>query len=173
VIHSRSEAPTVIPTAREVVRSLDPSVVASLGSFRDVVAASLQARRFALTLVSAFALVAVLIAAAGLYGAMSYSVAQRRVEMGIRMALGAAPRRVLRLVLGQGMRTALAGVAAGMLGALLLTRSLGSLLFGVTPLDPTTFGAVAVALTAVALLAAWLPAREATRIDPAVTLRHD
>jgi putative ABC transport system permease protein len=173
VVYTHAEPFRLIPDVRELVRSLDPTVVATLGSFRQVVASSLQARRFHLMLVGAFAAVALLLAAAGLYATMSYAVAQRRVEIGIRMALGADPSRVRRLVLGQGLRTTVAGVGAGALGALLLARALGSLLFSVTPLDPATFVAVALGLTAVALLAAWLPAREASRVEPGVILRHD
>ncbi|HEX5411054.1 MAG TPA: FtsX-like permease family protein, partial [Terriglobia bacterium] len=109
----------------------------------------------------------------GLYGIMAYSVSRRTNEIGIRMALGAERRHVLRAVIGQGLRLALVGIVIGVAGALALTRFLASLLYGVKPTDPLTFIAVSLILIAVALLACYIPARRAARVDPMVALRHE
>jgi ABC-type antimicrobial peptide transport system permease subunit len=119
------------------------------------------------------ALVALLLTAFGIYGVVSYGVRQRKREIGIRVALGARPGSVTRLVMGQGMAPVLLGLAIGVVGALSLTRFIESLLWGVEPTDPRTILAVAVQLAAVAALSSWLPVREATRIDPNRSLRPD
>ena len=114
-----------------------------------------------------------LLASIGIYGVMAYTVAQRTNEIGIRMALGARPGDVSRLVVGQGMRLTLIGIGLGVVGALAVTRLMGTLLFNVAPNDPLTFIAVSAILAAVAFLAGWLPARRAARIDPLLALRQD
>ncbi|PYV21695.1 MAG: hypothetical protein DMG27_20100, partial [Acidobacteria bacterium] len=152
---------------------LDPNVPPSSGTFTQVITASLKARRFNLTLVGAFALAALLLAVAGIYGVTAYSVARRTHEIGVRMALGARAGDVLRLVLRQGLLTVAAGVAVGTGGAFVLTRAIQSLLFGVGANDPVTFAGVALLLTLVALLATYVPARRASRLDPMAALRHE
>ncbi|HEX7049876.1 MAG TPA: ABC transporter permease [Longimicrobiales bacterium] len=159
---------------KEQVFALDPALpVAELATMDALVADSVADRRFHLSLLGAFAALAVILAASGIYGVISYTVAQRTREIGIRIALGARRGEVLRAVLGQGARLAALGAAFGLAGALLLTRSLAGMLYEVSPTDPLTFGGVAAVLAAIALLASWLPARRAARVDPMVALRSE
>ena len=170
----RSTRPIDIAEINHAVRAVDPLLpIAKVRPMTDVVAGSVATQRFVTTLMSLFAAVAVLLAVVGLYGVLSYHVNQSTREIGVRMALGAQTRDVLRLVLGQGIGFALIGVIAGVAGALGLTRLINSMLFGVTSTEPAVFAGVALLLLAVAALASYLPARRAVRVDPIVALRHE
>lgn len=138
-----------------------------------IVAASMEGRRFSTLLLSIFAGLALLLAAVGIYGVVSYSIAQRTNEIGIRMALGARPRDVLRVVVSQAMMPVLAGVVIGLAASAGLTRLMANMLYGVEATDPLTFLAVAVAIAFVALLASCIPALRAVKIEPTVALRHE
>jgi putative ABC transport system permease protein len=129
--------------------------------------------RFQTALASLFGAAALLLAGVGTYGVMAYSVAQRTREIGVRLALGAQPKMVLSMVIGQGLKLAVTGVVIGLALALALTRVMSSLLYEISPLDPITFAGIPAALLGVAILACWLPARRAARVDPMVALRHE
>jgi predicted permease len=159
---------------RQVVQSRNKqNVVSRPQTMNEVIAASLAQQRFSMILLDAFAVTALLLASLGLYGVISYLVGQRTHELGIRLALGAQRSDVLRLVLGHGMKMALGGVALGIVAALLLTRLLSKMLFGVSATDPATFTVITLLLTTVALLACVVPARRATKVDPLVALRYE
>jgi ABC-type antimicrobial peptide transport system permease subunit len=139
----------------------------------DLLSDSVASRRFNMFLLGSFAMVALLLAGVGIYGVMAYSVAQRTREIGIRIALGAQARDVLRLVVGQGMYTAMTGVGIGLAGAFALTRVMASLLYGVSPTDPVIFAAVALLLSLTALVACYIPARRAAKVDALNALRSE
>src|SRR2546421_5552191 len=134
---------------------------------------SVAPQRLNLMLLSIFAGIAFVLAIVGIYGVMSYAVTQRTHEIGIRIAIGAQPRDVFRMILGQGMLLTTAGLIAGLLGAFALTRLMTTMLFGVKPTDPATFAVVALMLTVVALVACYIPGRRATKIDPVDSLRYE
>jgi putative ABC transport system permease protein len=173
VLLTAAEPAVVFSAAREIVHGLDPNVPPSFNTFTEVFSASLKTRRFNLMLVGVFAATALLLAVAGIYGVMAYSVARRTHEIGVRMALGAGAPDVLRLVLGHGMLTTVIGLTIGIAGSFLLTRAMQSLLFGVSATDPVTLAGVALLLGAAALLASYVPARRATKVDPMVALRYE
>jgi predicted permease len=173
VVQTGGAASAAAAAARDIVRELDPDVVPRFRTFQQVFAASVATRRFNLTLVGTFAVTALLLALAGVYGVMAYWVEQRTREIGVRMALGAVPGDVLRLVLSHSLGTVVAGVAFGFAGSFALTRAMASLLFGVSPIDPVTFLGVGFLLASVALFASYIPARRATKVDPMVALRHE
>jgi predicted permease len=159
---------------REAVRTVDPSLaVSSIKLMSDMVSSSLAPRRFVVTLLGIFAGLALLMAVIGLYGVISYSVTQRTQEIGVRMALGAQPREVLGLVIGQGMTLAGIGAAIGLAASLVFSRLLKNQLFQVSSFDPLTFTVTALVLIAAALLATYIPARRATRVDPMEALRYE
>jgi putative ABC transport system permease protein len=164
----------VVEGIRAEIRRAAPDlpIVSSL-TMDEAVAASVAPPRFRTLLLVLFAVTATLIATCGIYGLMAYAVTQRRREIGVRMALGAKRRDVLRLVLTRALRIVVAGVIVGLLGAFVVTRVLQAFLFGVTPTDPLAFMIVTLLLMAVGLMAAWLPARRATRIDPCGALRAE
>jgi putative ABC transport system permease protein len=164
----------LLPTIRNQLRQLDPELpMAAVAPMDQLLADSLSRSRFTMFLLGIFAAVALLLAAVGIYGLTAYSVSQRTQELGIRIALGAQRQDVLRLVLAQGTRLTLLGLALGILAALALSRLLATLLFGVTATDPLTFAGVAALLALVALAACFIPARRATRVDPMVALRYE
>ena len=170
-----SDADTQMVTsgARSILHDLNPEIPGRFRTFPQIYSASLGSRRFNALLIGFFGIVALLLAIAGVYGVMAYSVSLRTREIGVRVALGASSREVLGLILGQGLRTIFIGMAVGFAGALGLTRALGSMLFGVTATDPLTFAGVALLLVAAALLACYMPARRATRVDPLIALRYE
>ncbi len=161
-------------TVRSQVRSLDSSLALfGVRTMQEVISGSMTDAWYQSLLLSSFALVALVLTAVGIYSVMAYAVTQRTHEIGIRMALGAHPREILKLVMQGGALITLAGVGAGVVGALGLTRLLAGMLFGVQPRDPVTFVVVAALLSAVALLASYLPAHRATKVDPMVALRYE
>jgi predicted permease len=173
-LRSRGDAGNLGEAVRREVEKVDPNIpVHSISSMDQIIRRSLADRRFALELLGIFAGVALLLAAIGIYGVMAYSFSQRTHEIGIRIALGAQRIDIFRMAVGEGMRLVVIGLAVGLLGAVALTRFVRTMLFGVSPADPLTFGAISAALAAVALLACYIPARRATRVDPLVALRDE
>jgi putative ABC transport system permease protein len=164
-----------VPVAlREQVQSVNPELpVFGAQTLNDVLSASLSERRFSMEIVGLFALTALLLAGMGIYGVISYIVGERTHEIGIRLALGAKSRDILRMVLRQGLGLAIAGAAVGLVGALIVSHLMAGVLYGVRPTDPLTFAGVALLLIGVALLACYIPARRAIRVDPLVALRYE
>ncbi|MGH7650116.1 MAG: ABC transporter permease, partial [Gemmatimonadaceae bacterium] len=174
VLRTRGDPAAVMGPVRQAVSQLDSrDVIYNVSTMRAVVATSLAARRFLMVLLAVFAALALVLACVGIYGVISYLVGQRTNEIGVRMALGAQRADVLRLVVGDGARMAIAGALAGAIAALALTRLMAHQLFGVSAHDPLTFGGVAVLLVAVAIAACYVPARRAMRVDPVVALRAE
>jgi ABC-type antimicrobial peptide transport system permease subunit len=161
-------------TVNQEIQALDPELALTLlASIEEFLGLALWPRRMGAGLLAAFALLALLLAAIGIYGVISYASSQRTHEIGIRMAMGAPRANILRMVLRQGMGVTVLGIGVGMLGALAITRVLSGLLFGVSPSDPVTFVVVGVLLGGVALVATYVPARRATRTDPLAALRTE
>jgi putative ABC transport system permease protein len=174
VVRSRSDPLTLVSAVQDAIQKIDKDQpIFRVTSMMQNVRATTAQRRFLVLLLSIFAVTALALAAIGLYGVIAYSVSRRTHEIGIRMALGAQAADVLRLIIGQGLRLILIGIALGLAGALALTRMLADLLFDVSPRDPITFAAIPLLLVGVALLASYLPARRATKVDPMVALRHE
>jgi putative ABC transport system permease protein len=174
IVHSAGDPQALVSGVRTKIAEIDPHLpVTSIASLESIVASSVAQPRVLSQFVGVFAGFALLLAAIGIYGVMAYSVAARTQEMGIRMSMGAEPRDIFKLVVGQGMRLALFGVAIGLAASLGLTRLISTLLFGVSATDPLAFSLAAVALVTTALVACYLPARRATRVDPMVVLRFE
>jgi len=174
LVRTSNDPLAMVSRARNEVQQIDPELpVAAVATMDQLLADSLSRSRFTMLLLGIFAAVALVLASVGIYGLIAYNVTQRRQELGIRIALGAQRRDVLRLVLVQGTRLTLLGVAVGVLAALAFSRLLATLLFGVSATDPLTFAGVSALLAFVALLACFIPARSATRVDPIVALRHE
>jgi predicted permease len=174
VIRTKGDPVAVMDDARNAVHEIDPrEVVYGVQTMNEVVAKSFAPRRFSMILLAVFAALALALACVGIYGVVSYLVGQRTHEIGVRMALGAQPGDVLRMVVGEGAKMALIGVAAGVVISLGVTRLMAKVLFGVPPQDPLTFASVAILLSLVALAACYLPARRATRVDPIIALRPE
>ncbi|HSE25471.1 MAG TPA: ABC transporter permease [Pyrinomonadaceae bacterium] len=173
VVRAQTDPEALIPALRSTVQGLRADVPSSFETLEQVLSSAFDARRFTLMLFGIFGGVALLITLVGVYGMLSYSVAERRQEIGIRMALGAQPGSVLLLVIAQGLRLTIVGIAIGLAGAWGLTRLMSNLLYGVRPTDPITFAVVGLLLLLVALFACLIPARRATRVDPLEALRCD
>ncbi|HEX4544376.1 MAG TPA: ABC transporter permease, partial [Candidatus Acidoferrum sp.] len=174
VVRLSGEAHSLVSAVRAKIAEVDPMLpVSGILSMEDVVSTSIAQPRLIMQFVGGFAGLALLLSAIGIYGVMAYSVTQRKQELGIRVALGAEPRDILRLVVGQGMKLALAGVALGVVTSVVLTRLMSTLLFGVRAIDPLAFVGSALGLVIAAFVACYLPARRATRADPIVVLRFE
>jgi len=174
IVRAAANPARLIPALKGQVWGLDRDLpITELMTLEQALSDALARPRFNLVLLSTFALLAVILSAVGIYGLLSYSVSQRTREIGIRLALGAEPRDILRLAVGQGMVLTLIGAAIGLVSAVALTRFIASLLFGVSPTDPLTFALITLLLAGVALAACYLPARRAMRVDPMVALRYE
>jgi putative ABC transport system permease protein len=174
VVRTASDPSSLMAAIRQEVWAVDrDQPVASVETMRQLVANAVAGARFNTLLLGVFAIVAMILSAVGIYGIMAYSVIQRTHEIGIRMALGAGQRDILRMVVGQGMALAFIGVVLGLFASFALTRVMSSLLYGVTATDPVTFVGVSLALAAVAFVACYIPARRATKVDPMVALRYE
>ncbi|HEY2545512.1 MAG TPA: FtsX-like permease family protein, partial [Candidatus Acidoferrum sp.] len=173
-VRTATDPTLVFSSVRSAVASIDSQIALDdLKTMDSVIDKSLAPQRFNLALISLFAVLAIFLAAVGVYGVLSYSISQRTREIGVRIALGAQRGGVLRMAVGEGMKLALLGTAVGMVGGFLLTRLMASLLFGVTAHDPLTFAAVGVVVALVSFAACYIPARRAMRVDPIVALRYE
>jgi predicted lysophospholipase L1 biosynthesis ABC-type transport system permease subunit len=174
VVRSTGDPQALATSIRGAVHVVDPRLpIANVQAMEEVVTASLGRERFLFALAAAFAVVALVLGALGVYGVLAYGVARRTREIGLRLALGARGREVARLIALEGGRLVLGGTVLGLAGAILLGRLLRGLLFGVAPLDPLTLIGAPLALTGAAVVATWLPARRAARLDPMEALRHE
>jgi putative ABC transport system permease protein len=172
VVRTEAGSPTTMRMLKQQVWAIDPlQAFYRTATLDDLVSRTLIGRRFTVFLLTGFGVAALLLAAAGLYGVMSFSTSQRSREFGVRVALGASPADIVSMVVGEGLRLALAGIIAGVVAAVWLTRLLGGLLFGITPTDPLTFASVSAAILAVSALSCYGPARRAVRVDPLITLK--
>jgi len=173
-LHVKGPSRDLIPAVRDAIRAVDAAVpVFDAKTMEDQLLVALLPARLAGTLLGAFGILALLLAAVGIYGVMAYSVAQRTREIGVRMALGAGARDLLRLVVGEGARLTAIGLVIGLAVGIGVTRFIASLLYGITPTDVIAFGSASAILATTALLASYIPARRAIRVDPVLALRRD
>jgi predicted permease len=173
-VHTAANPTALPPSLRSMLKEIDPNLpLSDVQTMDEIVSRSVAPRRFNMFLLSIFAAVALLLALVGVYGVLAYSVGRRTAEIGLRIALGATPRSVLTLIVGQGMRPIIVGIAIGMAGAVGLSHLVSSLLFDVRPVDPLTYGAVALLVAIAALLACYVPALRALRVDPVAALRQE
>jgi putative ABC transport system permease protein len=173
-IRTSGDPAALIPGVRETIRSVDPNIgIDAIAPMTDLEATAVARERFYAVMFAVFAAVAALLAAIGVYSVLAYAVTQRTQEIGVRMALGARRAEVMTLILRRGLALTATGVAAGLIGAAAGARYLQSMLFGIEPLDISTFAVVAAAFTAIAAAASYVPARRATTVDPVVALRHE
>jgi ABC-type antimicrobial peptide transport system permease subunit len=174
VLHTTHNPQAIVADARRMLKELDPQIaMAQVKTLDAIVAESVAQPHFYMILLTAFAVVAIALCAIGIYGVVAYLVGQRSRELGIRIALGATPSRVVQLVVREGVAMVAAGVGVGLIGALVITRLMGALLFNVRPTDPLTYVAVTLLLSAVGLIASSVPALRAANVDPAHALRSD
>jgi putative ABC transport system permease protein len=174
VVRTQSDPSSMVAAVRNQVQSIDKDQpVYSVKTMKELRSEALAELRFNTLMLTLFAAIALLLAAVGIYGVISYSTARRTHEIGVRMALGAQPSNVLKLILGQGMTLAVLGIVIGLAASFALTRVLTTLLYSVSPTDPLTFVFVSILLALVALLASYIPARRATRVDPTIALRYE
>jgi ABC-type antimicrobial peptide transport system permease subunit len=171
-MHTRREPEDIVPALRAAVAGIDRNLpISNVRSLDEIVTRSVATRRFTVFLLAMFAALAVVLALAGVYGVLAYSVTRRTAEIGVRLALGAAPSQVLRLVVAQGLRPVAIGLAIGLVLALLVSRLMASLLFEITGTDPLTYAAAGAAFALTAALACYMPARQVLRVNPVVALR--
>jgi predicted permease len=174
VFRTAGDPASLVGSVRQAIRAVDPDQpISDVATMEEVLGREISQRRLGMILLTAFAVLALLLASLGIYGVLAYFVAQHRNEIGVRLALGATPAKILLFVLQKGMRLTLLGVGIGLAASFALTRLMTSLLFGVNPVDPLTFAAVPVLLAVVAFLACWIPARRAAKVDPVVALRYE
>jgi ABC-type antimicrobial peptide transport system permease subunit len=174
LIRTTASPTAIVPAIRSRMRQLDADLpIYELKTMNEAISGSVTQQRFFMALLTGFSLLALTLAAVGIYGVISYAVTQRTREMGIRIALGATQQRVVKLVVSQGALLAVGGVALGVIGAMSLTKLLTNLLFQTPPVDPLTFTGVAALLAFIAILAAYLPARRAAGVDPVIAMRAE
>src|SRR5262249_39172561 len=172
VVRTTADPASLVARIRAEAAAMDPDVpIADLSTLASYVSTAMSQTRFLMALIGAFAVLALGLASLGLYGVISYSAKQRTREIGVRVAFGASPRDIVRLILGQGLVVALAGIGLGLAGAAALTRVVSAFLVGVSATDPITFAGVPALLLALAIVASFVPARRASRVDPNVALR--
>jgi ABC-type antimicrobial peptide transport system permease subunit len=172
IVVRAAESVPVIPALRALITSIDPKVpLARPASMTELHAQALAQPRLLATLLGAFAAAALLLALIGIYGVIAYAVSHRTTEMGIRLALGATPKQVVSLVLGDGLKLGAIGLAIGVAGGLVAANGISTLLYGVAPRDPLTFAGAALVILATAMIGSWLPARRAARVEPTQALR--